>query len=65
MNDAEENALESGEAPRKKSMLGRSNKSSDDHAGCASCALGRGADSLAALALASVALLLAARRRRR
>lgn len=66
MNDSEaENPLESDEAPKKKSLIGRSNKSSEDHAGCASCALGGGATPLAGLAVAALALLLTARRRRR
>jgi hypothetical protein len=61
MNDDEEGPLDSREGPIKNSTLGSRRESG----GCASCALGGGANPLAALALAGLAMMLAARRRRR
>jgi MYXO-CTERM domain-containing protein len=63
MNDEEsENPLEANEGPAKRAMLGSSRR---EPGGCASCAIAGGADPLAALALAGLALMLASRRRHR
>jgi len=67
LNDESENPLEEAAGPKKKMRLGsHSQKSGEDDAGCASCALGgRGDDTLAALGFAGVIMMAGFARRRR
>jgi MYXO-CTERM domain-containing protein len=67
-SESGENPLEEREAPRRQAKLGRrSNGGTDDHAGCASCALGgnHGAPLVALVFAGAVVVAGLARRRRR